>query len=91
VNQLVGYTNFDWDGDGDDRNSTSSYVFHLGFGPIMWSCKKYKDIYLLTIEVEYRGVIDADREVVWLCNLWERSKFLLRIQLQCDVIIKVPI
>ena len=31
---LVGFTNYDWDGDHDDQNSIASYVSNLGFGPI---------------------------------------------------------
>ena len=32
--QLVGYTDSDYAGDIDSCKSTSSYMFHLGFGPI---------------------------------------------------------
>ena len=32
--KLSGYTESDWAGSEDDRNSTSEYVFHLGSGAI---------------------------------------------------------
>lgn len=37
---FVGYTDSDYVGDIDDRKSTSSHVFMLNFGAILWSSKK---------------------------------------------------
>ena len=37
---LVGFTDSDWAGDPDDRESTAGYVFSLGSGPVTWACKK---------------------------------------------------
>jgi hypothetical protein len=37
---LVGFTNFDWAGNSDDRKSIANYVFSLGFEPITSACKK---------------------------------------------------
>jgi hypothetical protein len=37
---LMGFIDFDWDGDSTDHKSTSGYVLSLGFGPICWSRKK---------------------------------------------------
>ena len=37
---LVGFTDSDWVGDPNDRNSTAGYVFSLGSGPVTWACKK---------------------------------------------------
>jgi hypothetical protein len=37
---LVGFTDSDWTGDPDDRNSTAGYVFSLGSGAVTWACKK---------------------------------------------------
>ena len=37
---LIGFIDWDWVGDGNDRKSTSGFVFMLGSGPICWSSKK---------------------------------------------------
>ena len=34
--ELVGYYDSDWDGDPNDRNYTSGYVFMISCGPICW-------------------------------------------------------
>jgi hypothetical protein len=45
---LVGYTDFDWVGDGIDHKSIFGYVFSFGLGPICWSSRKQSSIALLT-------------------------------------------
>jgi hypothetical protein len=47
---LVGFTDSDWVGDPDDRNSIVGYVFSLGLGPVTWACKKQHVISLSSIE-----------------------------------------
>ena len=47
---LVGYTDSDWAGSVDDRNSTSGYVFHMGSGAISWASKKQPIVALSTAE-----------------------------------------
>ena len=37
---LIGFTDSDWDGDGNDIKSTLGFVFMLGSGPICWFSKK---------------------------------------------------
>ena len=32
--ELLGFTDFDWDGDSIEKNSTSAYIFILSHGPI---------------------------------------------------------
>ena len=34
---IIGYTNLDWDGDGNDKKYNSGFLFMLGPGPICWS------------------------------------------------------
>ena len=70
--ELVGFTNSDWVGDPIDRKSTSSYVFMLAHGPIYWSSNKRYTISLSSAEAEYRGVLNATTQCVWLQGiLWE--------------------
>jgi hypothetical protein len=66
---LIGYTDYDWVGDLNDHNSTSSYSFHLGSNPICWQSKKQHAIALSSTEVEYQGVVNAATEAIWLHNI----------------------
>eukprot|EP00253_Pinus_taeda_P004002 PITA_04002 len=63
---LVGFTDSNWASDPDDRKYTTSYVFTLGSGPITWACKKQSVISLSSVESEYRGLIEASKEALWL-------------------------
>eukprot|EP00253_Pinus_taeda_P026685 PITA_26685 len=63
---LVGFTDSDWVGDPDDQKSTAGYVFTLGSGPITWACKKQSAISLSSAEAEYRCVVEASKEALWL-------------------------
>lgn len=66
---MVGYTDLDWIGDLDDRKSTSSYNFHLGFGPICWQSKKQHAIYLSSTNVEYREDVNTTTKAIWLQHI----------------------
>ena len=63
---LIGFTDSDWAGDNTDRNSTSRYVFMLAEVPISWSSKKHSAIALSSTEAEYRGVVNATTQCLWL-------------------------
>ena len=63
---LVGYTDSDWAGSGDDRKSTSGYVFHMGSGAISWASKKQLIVALSTAEAEYVAATAAACQVVWM-------------------------
>jgi hypothetical protein len=63
---LVGFTDSDWANDPDDRKSTAGYVFSLGSGPVTWAYKKQHAIALSSAEVEYRAVVNASQEALWL-------------------------
>jgi hypothetical protein len=63
---LVGFTDSDWAGDPDDRNSTAGYVFSLGSGPIPWACKKQQAIVVSSRKAEYRAMVNASQEALWL-------------------------
>eukprot|EP00253_Pinus_taeda_P022430 PITA_22430 len=45
------------------------YVFTLGSGPSTWACKKQSAISLSSVEAEYRGAVEASKEVLWLCQI----------------------
>ena len=66
---LIRFTDRDWAGDNKDKNSTSGYVFMLTKGPIICSSKKHSAIALSSIEAEYRGVVNAIPQCLWLQGL----------------------
>eukprot|EP00253_Pinus_taeda_P011669 PITA_11669 len=63
---LVGYTDSDWARSGDDRKSTSDYVFHMGSGAISWASKKQLIVALSTTEAEYVATTTATCQAVWI-------------------------
>ena len=71
--ELVRFTYSDWAGDSIDRKSTSGYVFMFGGGPIFWSIKNQASISLSSIELGYRGALNACIQAVWLQGIL--SKF----------------
>ena len=64
--RLDEYKDADWAGYKADRRSTSGFVFSLGSGAISWSSKKQPIVALSSTEAEYRGVVVAACEAVWL-------------------------
>ena len=60
----MGFT--DWAGDGNDRKSTSGFVFMIISGPICWSNKKQAALALSSAEAEYRGAVNASIQATWL-------------------------
>eukprot|EP00253_Pinus_taeda_P035585 PITA_35585 len=59
----------DWDGDLDQRRSTSGYVFNLFGGAVNWMSKKQSVVALSTTEAEYMAATHASKEAVWLQRL----------------------
>ncbi|MCP3667284.1 MAG: hypothetical protein GY696_33120 [Gammaproteobacteria bacterium] len=66
---LSGYTDADWGGDIETRQSTSGYVFNLGGGPISWRSKRQQEVAQSTVEAEYIAASVATRECLWLRHL----------------------
>ena len=66
VLDICGFVDADWDGDLDQRRSTSGYVFNLFGGAVSWMSKKQYVVALSTTEVEYMAATHASKEVVWL-------------------------
>eukprot|EP00253_Pinus_taeda_P031212 PITA_31212 len=72
---LVGFVDSNWVGDPNDQKSTAGYVFTLGSGPITWACKKQSAISFSSVEVEYRGVVEASKEALWLLQILSEFGF----------------
>ena len=64
--ECVGFSDADWDGDLDDRKSTSGYQFKLSGAAISWRSKKQTCVTLSTAEAEYMALASAAQEAMWL-------------------------
>ncbi|XP_071705246.1 uncharacterized mitochondrial protein AtMg00810-like [Rutidosis leptorrhynchoides] len=68
-NELIAYTDADWDGFPDTRRSTSGYCVYYGDNLISWSSKQQTTLSRSSAEVEYRGVANVVAESCWLRKL----------------------
>ena len=50
---LAGYSNADWEGNADDRKSTSGGCFYVGNNLVSWKSKKQNSISFSTAEADY--------------------------------------
>ena len=50
---LAGYSNADWEGNADDRKSTSGGCFYVGNNLVSWMSKKQNSISFSTAEADY--------------------------------------
>jgi outer membrane protein assembly factor BamB len=67
--ELTGYSDSNWDGNLDDRRSTTGYAFNIESGVVSWSSKKQPTVSLSSIEEKYKDLCAATCEVVWLRRL----------------------
>ena len=68
-NQLKGYTDADYAGNLETRQSTSGFIFTLYGGPVAWSSRRQSCVALSTTEAEYVAASDATKEGIWLRRL----------------------
>ncbi|GLU18737.1 hypothetical protein SLE2022_350210 [Rubroshorea leprosula] len=66
---LRGFSDIDWAGDIDDRESTTECVFYMGDTAFTWSSKKQPIVTLSTCEAEYVALNSCVTHAVWLRNL----------------------
>eukprot|EP00253_Pinus_taeda_P003724 PITA_03724 len=69
VLDIRGFVDVDWDGDLDQRRSTSGYVFNLFGGVVSSMSMKQSVVALSTTEAEYMAATHARKEAVWLQRL----------------------
>ena len=67
--QLVSYTDADLARNVGDRRSTSRFKFSFGSTVIASSSKKQPTVVLSSTEAEYRGMVVATCEAIWLKRL----------------------
>ena len=65
----MAYTNADWAGDRDNRNSTSRYFTLVGLNLVTWRSKKQKVVALSSVEAEFRDIAKRVTEILWLKKL----------------------
>jgi hypothetical protein len=60
------FSDVDWVGCTDDRKSTSGFAVFLEPNLISWSAKKQKTISRSSTKAEYKSMVDATIEVMWI-------------------------
>jgi hypothetical protein len=83
---LTGHSDVDWGGDVDQRKSTGAYVFTVNDTPVTWSTKKQTCIVLSSTESEYRSLVEATKEAMWIRNLLKELGYVKKgsIVISCD-------
>ncbi|PLW07766.1 hypothetical protein PCANC_25701 [Puccinia coronata f. sp. avenae] len=72
----LGFSDSDWAEDQQDHHSTSAYTYRLGVGAISWKSCKQALILLSSTEAEYKAMLDACKEGLWLRHLLRELKLL---------------
>lgn len=73
--KITGYSDSDYNGDLDQRRSTSGMVFTAGGNPVSWRSSLQKVVALSTTEAEYVALAEAVKEGVWLKRFAEELGF----------------
>uniref|UniRef100_A0A3Q7EGE5 Reverse transcriptase Ty1/copia-type domain-containing protein n=1 Tax=Solanum lycopersicum TaxID=4081 RepID=A0A3Q7EGE5_SOLLC len=66
---LHGYSDSDWVGDIDDRNSTTGFTIFLGSHLISWASRKQRAVSRSSTEAKYRALAAATSEMTWIEHL----------------------
>jgi len=66
----VGYTDSDFAGCKITVKSTYGYLFTVGGGPVSWKLKRLFIIAYSTLEAEFIGLMEGNREAIWLRGLF---------------------
>lgn len=74
---LTAFSDADWGSDLDDRKSLGGYCVYLENDLISWSSKKQNTVSRSTVESEYRALVFAASEVLWITYLLNELKLSL--------------
>jgi hypothetical protein len=61
---ISAFSNADWTGCADDRNSIGGFAVFLGPNLISWCAKKQKTVSRSSAEAEYNAMADATTEIM---------------------------
>jgi hypothetical protein len=63
------FSDADWAGCPDDRRSTGGFVVYVGSNLVSWNTKKQATVSRSSTEVEYKSLVNATAEVMWVQTL----------------------
>ncbi|KAH7436984.1 hypothetical protein KP509_05G049600 [Ceratopteris richardii] len=66
--RLKVFSDVDWAGNSNDRRSTHGLCY-IGDKLISWCSKKQHTVALSSTKVEYKGMVESAKEVIWLTTL----------------------
>ena len=72
--EVVGYSDSDFAGCADSRESTSGYIFLLAGGAVSWKSAKQSLVTTSTMEAEYVAVFELTLHASWLKNFISELK-----------------
>ena len=72
--ELPGFSDLDWDGNPDDRRSTSPYAFNIKLGVVSWSIKKQPIVSLSSTKDKYSNATCGEVWLRWILEDVQEKK-----------------
>ena len=83
--EVIGYSDFDFVGCQDSKQSTSTYVFMLARGVISWRSSKHTLITSSTMATEFIACYEASNHGIWLRNFVNGLHVVKRIEMPLNL------